>query len=74
MCFSLSVDVSATSFMEVLRCCKCINVVTVVVVYNIITFLAAIAALYVTMSVCLSFGRMVGPQRVSWNSYALVSV
>ena len=34
-----------------LRCCKCINVVTVVVVYDIITFLAAIAALYVTMSV-----------------------
>ena len=41
----LSVCRSAMSFMEVLRCCKCINVVIVVVVYNTITFFAAIAAL-----------------------------
>ena len=38
MSVGLSVCRSATSFMEVLYCCKCINVVTVVVVYNIINF------------------------------------
>ena len=34
----LSVDLSATSFMEVLCCYKCIIVVTVVVVYDSIIF------------------------------------
>ena len=35
---SLSVCLSAMSFMEVLCCCWCINIVTVVVVYDIRTF------------------------------------
>ena len=67
----LSVDLSATSFMEILCCCQCINVVTVVVDYDIRTFYLR-QQLYKPQ--CRSVGQLVCPQRVLQKCYAVGSV